>query len=171
MAEYNFNQDIDVGERGELVLIKEFNKKGLKLINDNKDNKYDIKMETPSGRETTLEVKTDVWCAPGRHLMLPFGKIWVEPKDSGNLFIEFQSRNKPSGIAVTQAETFIYYFPFFKKYWSISVSELKKLIKENDFRETKDSGDLNSDTRGYLIPREEYKEYFKVFTIDYEWEK
>ena len=98
MAEYNFNQDIDVGERGELVLINEFEKKGLSLVNDNKDNKYDVKLRLPIGKETTLEIKTYVWCAPGRYLELPFDRIWVEAKDSGNLFIEFQSRNKPSGI-------------------------------------------------------------------------
>lgn len=171
MAEYNFNQDIDVGERGELVLINEFEEKGLSLVNDNKDNKYDVKLRLPSGKETTLEIKTDVWCAPGRYLELPFDRIWVEAKDSGNLFIEFQSRNKPSGISVTQADTFIYYFPFFKEYWSISVTKLKNLIKTNDFRETKDSGDLDSDTRGYLIPRKQYKKEFKVFNVDYEWEK
>ena len=171
MAEYNFNQDIDVGERGELVLINEFEKKGLLFLNDNKNNKYDIKMKLPSGGETTLEVKTDVWCAPGRYLDLPFGRIWTEAKDSGNLFIEFQSRNKPSGVTVTQADTFIYYFPFFKEYWSISVNKLRTLIKENNFRETKDSGDPDSDTRGYLIPREQHKKEFKVFKIDYEWEK
>lgn len=170
MANYDFDEDISVGERGEQVLIKEFEKKGLTLLHDNKNNKYDIKMSLPSGKPIMFEIKTDVWCVPGRYLETSFGKIWVEAKDSGNLFIEYQSRNKPSGLTVSEADTFIYYFPYFKEYWSIHIDKLKKLIKENNFRETKDSGDLESDTRGYLIPREEYKEHFKVFKIDYEWE-
>lgn len=170
MANYNFNEDIDVGERGEGVIKTELENKGLKFIDDNKDSKYDLKMELNS-KIITFEVKTDVWCVPGRHVDMPFGRIWVEAKDSGNLFIEYQSRNKPSGIAVTNAQVFVYYYPFLNQYWTIKVSDLKRLIADNKFRETKLSGDANSDTRGYLIPREKFKSYFKVHKVDYKWEK
>jgi hypothetical protein len=170
MGNYNFDEDISVGERGEAVIAQELEKKGLTLIDDNKNNKYDLNMTLPNGKPIMFEVKTDVWCVPGRYMNMPFGKIWVEGRDSGNLFIEYQSRNKPSGLTVTEANTFIYYFPYLNEYWTININDLKDLIKNNNFRETKDSGDAQSDTRGYLIPREEYKEHFKVFKIDYKWE-
>lgn len=169
MGKYNFGDDINVGEKGEDVIKEELKSKGFKFIDNNKDSKYDLKMEFNS-KIITFEVKTDVWCVPGRYLQMSFGKIWVEAKDSGNLFIEYQSWNRPSGIAVTNAKVFIYYFPYLKEYWTIRTSDLKKLIADNNFRETKDSGDLNSDTKGYLIPREEFKEHFKIHKIDYEWE-
>lgn len=169
MANYNFDEDIDVGERGEGVIRGELESRGLKFIDDNKDSKYDLKMELNS-KIITFEVKTDVWCVPGRYMDMPFGRIWVEGKDSGNLFIEYQSRNKPSGIAVTNAQAFVYYYPFLNQYWTIKVSDLKRLITDNKFRETKLSGDANSDTRGYLIPRDKFKSYFKIHKVDYQWE-
>jgi len=170
MAEYNFNDDITVGEKGEEVIKSILEKKGLKFISDNKDSKYDLKMELNS-KIITFEVKTDVWCVPGRYLDMPFGRIWVESKDSGNLFIEFESWNRPAGIDVTNAQVFIYYFPYFNEYWTIKTSDLKRLITNNKFRQTKLSGDEGSNTRGYLIPREKYKTYFKVHKADYKWEK
>jgi hypothetical protein len=169
MANYNFNEDIDVGEKGEDVIKQELEKKGLKFIDDNKDSKYDLKMEL-NNKIITFEVKTDVWCVPGKFMQMPFGRIWVEAKDSGNLFIEYQSRNKPSGITVTNAQVFVYYYPFLNQYWTIKVSDLKRLIANNKFRETKLSGDANSDTRGYLIPRDKFKSYFKIHKVDYQWE-
>jgi hypothetical protein len=42
------------------------------------------------------------------------------------------------------------------------VPDLKRLIEENSFRQTEYSGDLNSNTRGYLIPRERVKNNFKI---------
>ena len=42
------------------------------------------------------------------------------------------------------------------------VYDLRKLINENNFNKTQNSGDLNSNTRGHLIPREKFKQYFKI---------
>ncbi len=171
MAEYNFRKDITVGERGEKVLIKELENKGLTFVSDNKDNKFDLLMKLPTGNDITFEVKTDVWCVPGRYMEMPFGKIWVEAKDSGNLFIEFECRGKSSGVTVSTANTFLYYFPYYGEYWAIQMSTLRKLISNNNFRTTQQSGDDGSYTKGYLIPREKFKSYFKIYKTDYEWEK
>jgi hypothetical protein len=82
--------------------------------------------------------------------------------DTGNIFIEFESRGKDSGITVTTAEWFVTYFKHFNEIWYIKSNKLRKLISENDFKKHTDSGDLGSNTKGYLIPRYQFKKYFKV---------
>jgi hypothetical protein len=46
--------------------------------------------------------------------------------------------------------------------WSIPVTKLREIISNNEFPISEESGDINSHTMGYLIPREEYREHFKV---------
>lgn len=90
--------------------------------------------------ELRIEVKTD--------------KIY---KTTGNLFVEFQSRGKSSGINKTTAD----YWAFCL--WSeglklppfilVPTKELKKLIETNKYKEVK--GGDNYTSLGYLIPATE----------------
>ena len=63
---------------------------------------------------------------------------------------------------MTKADWWVNTFHYLNELWFIKVSNLKKLIKENDFKQTEQSGDDGSNTRGYLIPREQFKENFIV---------
>jgi hypothetical protein len=99
----------------------------------------------------SYEIKTDVFCRPDF--------------DTGNIFIEFASRGKDSGITVTKAEWFVTYFKHFREMWYIKSDKLRELISENEFKVHNDSGDLGSNTKGYLIPRYQFKKYFKVRVI------
>jgi hypothetical protein len=103
------------------------------------------------GKEKTYEIKTDVKCAP--------------LFDTGNIFIEYESRGKKSGISVTQAEWFVTYFKYLNEIWFIKSKELKQLIEQNDFPIFKDAGDIGSATHGYLINRRKFKEFFYVCKI------
>lgn len=150
MANLDFNSDLKLGNDGEISLIKFLLKKGCKYIDSNYDNKYDLKM-LKNGVETTYEIKTDVKCAP--------------LFDTGNIFIEFESRGKLSGISVTKADWFVTYFEFLKEIWFIKSNKLKKLIEDNDFPIFKDAGDINSQTHGYLINRKQFKNHFYVSKI------
>lgn len=147
MANYSFNDDIKIGEEGERDIIKYLESKGGKFLHDNKDNQYDFIMDF-NGSHIKYEVKTDVFCAP----------IF----DTGNIFIEFESRNKPSGIAVTKAKWYVTYFIFLKEIWFIESDRLRKLIKENNFTETQFSGDNDSNTKGYLINRKSIQDNFII---------
>jgi hypothetical protein len=156
MANYNFEKDIELGEEGEKVVIKDLELVGGTFINDNKNNTHDLMMEMPIRGSSTrklvsYEVKTDVFCRPDL--------------DTGNIFIEFESRGKESGISVTKAEWFVTYFKHFNEIWYIKSDKLRKLISENDFKVHGDSGDLGSNTKGYLIPRYQFKKFFKVRII------
>jgi hypothetical protein len=150
MANLEFKSDLKLGNEGEEVIITFLKSKGCKYISSNNDNKFDIKMET-NGKETTYEIKTDVKCAP--------------LFDTGNIFIEYESRKKPSGIATTQADWFVTYFKYLNELWFIKSDELKRIISENEFPIFKDAGDINSATHGYLINRKKYKEHFHVCKI------
>lgn len=150
MANLDFKSDLKLGVNGETEVLNFLIKNGASLINTNNDNKYDLKV-IKNNKEITYEIKTDVKCAP--------------LFDTGNIFIEYESRNKKSGISVTEADWFVTYFLYFKELWFIKTETLKKLIVENNFPTFKDAGDLNSATHGYLINRKKFKDYFYVCKI------
>lgn len=150
MANLNFNQDLKLGNEGEKIIIEFLINKGSKLIDTNNDNKYDIRM-VKNDKITSYEVKTDVFCAP--------------LFDSGNLFVEFESRKKPSGISVTTADWFVTYFKYLNEAWFIKTTKLKKIIQNDKLPVFKNAGDLGSETHGYLLNRKEYKNQFHVFKI------
>jgi hypothetical protein len=150
MANLEFKSDLKLGNEGEDVIINFLESKGHKYIDSNHDNKYDIKMLT-KGKETTYEVKTDVKCAP--------------LFDTGNIFIEFESRGKASGIVVTQAKWFVTYFKYLNELWFIKSDELRTLITNNEFPIFRDAGDIGSATHGYLIKRKDFKKHFHVCKI------
>ena len=150
MANLNFKQDLVLGNDGEDVIKKFLETKGAKYLNSNNDNKYDLKMLVKN-KTKTYEIKTDVVCSP--------------KKDTGNLFVEFQCRNKPSGIEVTEADWFVTYFKFLGEIWFIKTQDLKTLIAENDFYVIKNAGDAGSKTHGYLINRKLFKDKFHVCKI------
>ena len=150
MANLDFNSDLKLGNDGEKAVVKFLESKGCVFIDSNNDNKYDIKMSV-NGVETTYEIKTDVTCAP--------------LFDTGNLFVEYSSRGKLSGIAVTKADWFVTYFLYLNELWFIKSDKLKELINNNYFPVFKDAGDPNSSTHGYLIKRKDFKTHFNVSNI------
>tara|TARA_R110000796_G_scaffold11198_4_gene37359 strand:- start:6429 stop:6884 length:456 start_codon:yes stop_codon:yes gene_type:complete len=147
MAEYNFNKDIILGEKGEDQVIKDLTTLGCTLITKNEDNKFDFIMEK-NGNQVMYEVKTDVYCRP--------------ENDTANMFIEFECRGKESGIMVTKAKWFVTYYKHLNEIWYIKTNELKKIINENEFPITEFSGDANSNTKGWLVPRFQHKKKFIV---------
>jgi hypothetical protein len=156
MANYNFEKDIELGEEGEYRVRLDLESVGGEFVEDNKDNSHDLIMKMPIRSSSTYklvsyEIKTDVFCRPDF--------------DTGNIFIEFASRGKDSGITVTKAEWFVTYFKHFREMWYIKSDKLRELISENEFKVHNDSGDLGSNTKGYLIPRYQFKKYFKVRVI------
>lgn len=150
MGELEFNKDIKLGNEGEDVVIKDLISLGATLISKNNDNKYDFIMNF-KGTQISYEVKTDVFVAPGF--------------DTGNLFVEYECRNKPSGIKVTKADYFVTYFLFFNQIWYIKTSDLNTLIENNKFP-IGIGGDPGSKSTGYLIPREKFKEHFIIRTTN-----
>jgi hypothetical protein len=160
MAEYSFRKDIIEGEAGEDYII-DFLTKGWKgtLLQKKKDYTWDFKIDFENSGVQTFESKTDVYCIPSSNVN---GKV-IKGRDTGNIFIEFSCRGKDSGIKVTEADWFVYYFKFLGELWMIKVQDLKKLIDENNFR-VGVGGDPGSNSSGYLIPRMKFRDKFLVRT-------
>lgn len=150
MAEYNFEKDLIVGLEGESKIIKLLENFGGKLISTCNNNKNDFTMSF-NNEEILYEVKTDVLVKP--------------KKDTGNIFIEFKSRGKESGISVTKAKWFVTYFKYLNEVWFIQTDKLKELINTNSFKFVTNAGDPGSFTHGYLIPRNKFSSYFKIYKI------
>lgn len=150
MANLDFNKDLSLGNEGENIVKKFLIDNGCEEIENNNDNKYDLKL-LKNNRQITYEIKTDFKCAP--------------LFDTGNIFIEFECRNKASGISVTKADWFVTYFIHLNEIWFIKTTKLKKLITDNNFQIFTDAGDLNSQTKGYLINRKKFRSYFLIYKL------
>jgi len=147
MANYDFNSDIIVGEDGENVVVKDLKGLGATFVSDNKDNRYDVIMNIKN-IEVKYEIKTDVFCRP--------------ENDTGNIFVEFECRGKFSGLLVTEAKWFVTYYKYLNQIWYIQTDVLKQLIMNNLMPRTEFAGDEGSNTKGWLIPRFQFKKHFIV---------
>jgi len=149
MANYDFISDLPLGNKGEDVVINDLRKMGATLISRNDDNRWDFIMEN-NGVQIPYEIKTDVFCKP--------------EYDTGNLFVEVECRGKPSGIIATKAKWFVTYYKYLNEIWYIKTQRLIQLIKEheNSIRQTQNSGDKGSNTKGYLFPRWKFKDEFII---------
>ena len=154
MAHYNFRKDLVDGADGQndvvSFLIEHYQGQ---LHSSNDTNSHDVIInfdkETPFGQgDVSFEIKTDL-------LITPIA-------DTGNMFVEVESRGKASGVEVCQATWFAYYLKHFNQLWVIKTEDLRTLIKESNFRWVY-GGDTGSGTRGMLIPRLKNRDKFFVF--------
>ena len=87
----NFEKDLEFSQRAEDYTVKRLREKyplSKRVLGYNKE--FDI--EIPE-IDKTIEVKSD-----------------RRTKETGNLFIEYYSRKKPSGIETTSADWWFYYY-------------------------------------------------------------
>lgn len=152
MANYQFHRDLKDGNEGEDFIARWLESQGFTVTLNRGGNNSSHDMQVAKDGDTlSYEVKTDLYCRPDR--------------DTGNIFIEFWCRDKPSGIAVSKADKLVYYFKFLNEVWIIGLEELRALTAKYKFPERLYAGDRGSGTSGWLIPREEYREHFEVHTV------
>lgn len=106
-----FEHLMKVGDVGERRVTEHYVSLGYTFLNFNQDNRYDVKLSTPDGREHLLEVKTDTTSSP-------------------NIAVETWSRNKPSGIYATQAHEYCVYFTQSGELWVFDVPKLKSELSD-----------------------------------------
>jgi hypothetical protein len=144
MGNYDFKRDLAVAKNTEkrVALILE-HKFGYKVTEYNKDNKYDLAVETKNEDLVTIEVKEDFMC-----------------KLTGNVALEFECRGKLSGINVSEADYYIYVIHRKTgiEYWSLKIKTLKEMIKNKEYFRIVNGGDKGSNTMNYLF---KYKTFIK----------
>ena len=164
MASYNFRKDLSLGQDGEADIVEHLEAMGLEYISSNNDNKYDVIMSNKLNEEVKYEIKTDVYCTP-RY-------------DTGNIFVEYECRGKASGIRVTEAKWFVTYFKNLDEIWYIETEKMIEIIENAENRANGSvkaksmAGDRGSNTKGFLVKRDEFFENFKIFNkVDGKWIK
>lgn len=148
----SFWSDLRKGNETEIKISFLYEKEGYTRVEKRDDGKYDLLLKKDDIMKS-FEVKTD---------------FYVKSDKDENIFVEFEYKNRPSGISTTEADWWVNYFYNLKEVWYITTEDLRNLIEEYTFLTTYQSGDDGSNTRGYLIPRneKEIKKYFKVKKID-----
>lgn len=147
-GQYNFSKDINTGVQGETYIRMFLESLGFIYIESCSNISYDLKMSYGL-KEYTYEVKTDVY-----------------PKDTGNMVIEFECRNKPSGIYATQADYFVYFYPHLGEIWRIKCEDLRKLISTTNPHIFTGAGDSGSNTKLFRLKKKEVEKYFRVHRIE-----
>lgn len=146
-GQYEFKKDITTGVQGENFIRMLLEEKGFKFISDCQDNSHDLRMSYGE-KEYTYEIKTDVY-----------------PRDTGNLVVEFESRGKASGVAVTKADYFVTFFPHLGEIWNIRTEDLRKLIAETAPGIFQNSGDAGSNTKLYRLKKKDIRNHFKIHQV------
>lgn len=143
MATYNkFQKDLETGhyyeERSLLYLDYDTveHKKGY-------FKEYDLEI-VKDGKTITIEVKSD-----------------KQASRTGNLAIEYECNNKPSGITSSTADFWIYFIVFedHEEVYKVSLEKLKKIAKKC----RKVSGGDNMLSRMYLVPKNKLSKYLINF--------
>ena len=142
MANYDFKKDLPVAQKTEhevsLVIIdwlKENIDSKVTLLEISNHEKYDLKYQIGDITKT-FEVKEDFMC-----------------KSTGNVAVEFHSRGKDSGIAVTKADFYVYRIHENAGIFDyvMPTKELKRIIDEKKYFRVVNGGDAGSDTYCYLF--------------------
>lgn len=143
MANYNFRKDIVIGEDGEQVMIDDLISMGATYDSSNKTNSHDVIINYKD-KQISYECKTDVY------------------DDTGNMIIETSCRGKDSGILVTKAEWFVTYFKKLNEIWYIRTSKLKEILATHVHEKRNNIGDAGSNTEGYLLNKNKFRDEFIV---------
>lgn len=135
-----FQSDLKLGQQYEKEALKLFEYDSYK-ISEGCFKDYDLLITTKDKKKLKVEVKADKMA-----------------KRTGNIAIEYECNNVPSGITTTRANIWIHYLVDDNKYLYFKVKELKKLIKN---AKSVRGGD-GCRSRMYLLKVSELNDYIKT---------
>ena len=137
MGTYNFHKDLENSKLGIKKVVKLLEKIGYKFIEECGNSDYDLKMSRPGVKKPIkIEVKEDFYC-----------------ERSGNVALEYHSRGKDSGIAVSKADYYIYLIHTSDgvKVLMSKKTKLLKMIADKKYFRVICGGDRGSNTYNYLF--------------------
>ena len=135
MPHYNFSADLEFARAAEAEAIPLAQKHfpGLANIQKCATKEYDFS-GTLAGREIKFEVKWD-----------------LKATQTGNVAIEYESRGRPSGLSVTQADYLLYKLGQGAWYLLETAVLSRKLFDEKDYFRRVTGGDKGSGTKMFLV--------------------
>jgi hypothetical protein len=141
MAHYQFNKDLEDGHRAEEEVLEKLatyfkvKKEDIERCH-NKD--FDLNIAKLG---LTFEVKNDLMAAK-----------------TGNIAIEYECRGKPTCLAISKADFWIYKFD--GSLWVVPTKLLRqKLFKEKRYFRQVTGGDKGSNTRMFLVKTKAFKSW------------
>jgi hypothetical protein len=143
VPQYNFEHDLALSKKSVDRVKYYLEAIGCTDIKENDDNAYDISFVLKN-KTRTIEVKEDFMY----HV-------------TGNVAIEYHSREKDSGVTSSKADIWCYVLDRGIGYdgiYFVSLAKLRKYLQENKFPE-KDGGD-NLTSKLYLLP---ITSFIKIF--------
>ena len=137
MANYNFRQDLSVARKTEERVAGVIsNKYDAVLMEHSNHGEYDLLFKIKN-TNVTFEVKEDFMC-----------------EKTGNVSLEYECRGKPSGIAISKADYYIYVIHTKSgetEYVMFRTQDLKDMVSGRlHFRDVV-GGDRGSNTKNYLF--------------------
>jgi len=108
--------------------------------------------------------KGDISGITGKKILAEIKTDFYETK-TDNLVFEVSCGGKTSGVFVTKADLFVYFFPLYLKdnVYVIKPSNLIKLLEENFQHCVIQGGDYGSATMMYKVTRREFNSLFKKY--------
>jgi hypothetical protein len=142
--DYNkkFNEQLKKGEKYEIELLKHIPHLKYQKMNGN-FKPFDLKIYHQNKRYNTYEVKTDYQI----HLY-------------GNIVIEYECNNKPSGITTSTARYWAIFETFDEGYnlYVIPRKKINEYINNNKYHSNKNGGDRMA-SKLYLFKKDLFKDY------------
>lgn len=142
MGKYVFEVDLDTAKKTEEEIATILANRGYNVF-QNSGPSWDLRIER-DGQVMTIEIKEDFLAAK-----------------TGNAAVEYESRGKPSGIAVTKAD-----FWWFRLHGTnghvdmiVPTASLKLAVTIHDYHDKKVGGDEGSETKMYLFHPKVLKRY------------
>lgn len=142
----NFKNDLLLGKKYEKIFIDLFKFEKYE-IKQGLFREYDIKVINSSGKEYYYEVKSDRYT-----------------HKTNNICIEFQFKNKPSGIMTTLAKKIIYFIIKPNNDYDlllIPTKKIKREIEKKTYKQIRDLGD-NKNSKCYLFDRSIFNKYLFI---------
>lgn len=145
---YDFKKDLQYAQKTEYEIINLLIAKyGMKYIARCNNNKYDVEMESKDGKRFTFEIKEDFTHAR-----------------TGNIGVEYESWGRPAGVAVSQADYYIYKVHNADgscDIYLLKTETLKAMIENKLYWRTITGGDIGSESKNYLFKDFVYAKYAK----------
>ena len=136
MPNYNFSQDHKIAMTTEKeiseMLFEWYDWKTLKICDN---NQYDLLVQKKD-KKLKIEIKEDFTC-----------------QKTGRVGLEFECRDKPSGISTSQADYYLYkvHTRGIVRYFLISTSTLTKMIRGEKYSYIVSGGDKRSNSWNFLF--------------------